>query len=85
MLKFQENLYSLRKKTGLSQKQMAEKLGLSYRSYRRYESGETEPTLSALLCIADYFGVTLDYLVGRTDEPSPGEMWLAEGQSTLRG
>ena len=65
---FRENLLSLRKKAGLSQKDLAEKLGFSYHSYRRYESGETEPTLSALVRIADYFAVSLDYLTGRTEE-----------------
>lgn len=67
MSKFQENLFSLRKETGLSQKAMAEKLGFSFRSYRRYESGETEPTLSALVRMADYFGLSLDDLSGRNE------------------
>ena len=46
---------------------MAEKLGFSFRSYRRYESGETEPTLSALVRMADYFGLSLDDLSGRNE------------------
>ena len=38
-----------------------------YRTYRRYESGETEPTISIALQLADFFQVSLDYLSGRTD------------------
>ncbi len=67
MKKFQERLLDLRKSVNMKQDEMAEELELSYRSYRRYESGETEPTLSALIRIADYFKVTLDYLAGRSE------------------
>ena len=38
------------------------------RSYRRYETGEREPTASVLVQIADFYGVTLDHLVGRINE-----------------
>ena len=47
---------------------MAAELQIVFRSYRRYESGETEPTLSSLVKMADYFNVSLDYLAGRTEE-----------------
>ncbi len=67
MAAFSENLRQLREKAGLTQRQMAAELGLAFRSYRRYESGETEPTLSSLLTMTDYFHVSLDYLAGRTD------------------
>ena len=50
---------------------MAKELGLVFRSYRRYECGESEPTLSTLIRLADYFHVSLDYLAGRTDDPTP--------------
>lgn len=65
---FTDRLRVHRKQTSLSQIDMAKELGLTHRSYRRYESGETEPTLSVLIKIADYFQVSLDYLAGRTDE-----------------
>ena len=44
--------------------------GIAYRSYRRYETGEREPTASVLVQMADFYGVTIDYLVGRTEERS---------------
>ncbi len=43
--------------------------GVSYSTYRRYETGESEPNLSTLCTFADYFKVTLDQLAGR--EPLP--------------
>ena len=68
---FQERLRQLRKGTGLNQRDMAKELALVFRSYRRYECGESEPTLSTLNSLADYFHVSLDYLAGRTDDPAP--------------
>ena len=68
MTKLPERLLTLRKSQALTQEIAAEKIGIKYRSYRRYESGEREPDASALVQIADYYGVTIDYLLGRTDE-----------------
>ena len=62
-------LLSLRKARGMSQETAAEGCGISFRSYRRYESGEREPTASVLCQLADFYGVTVDYLVGRSDTP----------------
>ena len=66
---FPTRLHELRNTTPFSQKKMAEELGIVFRSYRRYESGESDPTLTTMLKIAEYFNVSLDYLAGRTDEP----------------
>ena len=49
---------------------MAKESGIVLRSYRRYEMGEREPVASTLVKLADFYGVTIDYLVGRTDERS---------------
>lgn len=51
---------------------MAKELGIVFRSYRRYECGDSEPTLSTFLQIAEYFRVSLDYLAGRSDDPTGG-------------
>lgn len=69
MSTFQERLLHLRKEAGFNQQDMAKDLGIVFRSYRRYECGESEPTLSTLVKLADYFGVSLDYLAGRTEDP----------------
>lgn len=44
-------------------------IGLSPNMLRMYERGECEPTLSKLKLIAEYYGVSVDYLLGRTDFP----------------
>ena len=48
---------------------MAELLGVKLRAYQYYESEGRNPTLDNLVALADYFGVTTDYLLGRTDNP----------------
>ncbi len=71
MSAFTERLSNLRQLNKLSQQAFAKEIGIAFRTYRRYESGETEPTLSSLIAICDYFHVSLDYLAGRTDDPAP--------------
>lgn len=66
---FSERLSSLRKDRGLTQKQAAVIFELSAYGYQRYEYGEREPVISVVIKMADYFGVSIDYLVGRTDKP----------------
>ena len=63
---FSSQLLAQRKALGLNQADMAKALGIPFRSYRRYESGESEPTLPILCKIADYFKVSIDYLAGRS-------------------
>ncbi len=68
MAKFSERLRELRKERGLKQKEMAEICGIKVRSYQQYEYDENYPTVPGLVSLADYFGVSLDYLMGRKDE-----------------
>lgn len=63
-----ERMKALRKDKGLKQEEAAELSGISYMSYRRYETGVREPTVSALWKIADFYEVSVDYLIGRSDE-----------------
>lgn len=67
---FAERLKSLRESRRIYQKEMAKLLSLSLRGYQCYESDESEPKLATLIAIADYYNVSIDYLVGRTDDPS---------------
>lgn len=60
-----DRLRELRKKRGLTQRQMADILKITERSYQRYEGGERVPELDILCAIADFFGVSVDYLLGR--------------------
>ena len=62
-------LKELREKRRLSQITLAMELNLSQNSISRYETGEREADYATLIAIADYFGVSVDYLLGRTDNP----------------
>lgn len=64
-----KRLKELRESRRIYQKEMAEILGLSFRGYQDYETNKSEPKLKTLIAIADYFQVSIDYLVGRTDVP----------------
>lgn len=68
--KFQERLRLLRNKKGASQRQVADGLGITEVGYRNYEAGRRKPTFDILPLIADFFGVSLDYLFGQTDNPT---------------
>lgn len=69
MSNFTDILKQLRTNIEISQKQLANTLEISERNYQRYEYGEREPSLSTLVKLANYFQVSLDYLVGRSDNP----------------
>jgi len=59
----------LRKKKGISQQRLATDLNTTQNTISRYETGEREPGIDELIKIADYFNVSVDYLIGRTDDP----------------
>ena len=67
---FSERLIELRKTRNLTQKQIYEAVGMSPLGYQRYEYGAREPAYKNLIALADYFDVSLDYLVGRSDDPT---------------
>ena len=62
-----EKLYQLRKKSGLSQEQLAEQLNVSRQAISKWESGTAVPESEKLITISNYFGVSVDYLL-RDDE-----------------
>ena len=62
---FSDRLRQIRRFRNVTQVQLAEAIGITDRACRRYESGENEPTLSVLQAIADYFDLSVDYLMGR--------------------
>ena len=64
---FGERLKQLRRERKVSQKELAEYLGISTRGYQFYESEDNEPNIKTLLALADFYGVTTDYLLGRSD------------------
>lgn len=66
-LVFMKNLKALRENKGLSQLQLALKLGLNQNTISRYENGQREADYQTLIMFADFFDVSIDYLIGRTD------------------
>jgi len=66
MKAFSARLRFCRQQAGLTQKSAAARLEIAFSTYRRYEQGETEPSISEARHIAEFYGVTLDYLSGRT-------------------
>ena len=66
-MKLSERIQEQRKEAGKTQQEMADFLGVKLRVYQYYESGGRKPTLDNLIVLADFFDVSLDYLVGRSD------------------
>lgn len=62
-----KNLKTLRGKKEISQKQLAEEISVSQQSINKYENHNVEPDIETLILMADYFGVSVDYLIGNTD------------------
>lgn len=67
MVTFSQRITQLRKERKLKQREMAEELSVKMRTYQGYEYGESYPEFAKLIAIADFFDVSLDYLVGRSD------------------
>ena len=61
-------LKELRKKKNITQLKLAMDLGLNQNAISRYETGEREADYKTLIALPDYFGVSIDYLLERTDE-----------------
>ena len=71
-MEFQQRLYDLRKKAGLSQEGLADLLGVTRQAVQKWEAGASRPDMDNLAALARYFNVTLDYLVtGQEAAPVP--------------
>lgn len=68
MGEFRNIFKELRKAAGLSQAEMAKRLGISRSTVGMYETGQREPDFETLEVIADFFNVDVDYLIGRTNK-----------------
>ena len=65
---FSVRLKKLRNEKGLKQSVMGDLLGCTERNYQRIEYGQINVPATTLMALADYFDVTTDYLLGRSDE-----------------
>ena len=66
-LEFAERIKTLRQEANLTQGQLADVLGTTQRKISYWESGKIEPDLVSLWVIADFFDVSVDYLLGRKE------------------
>lgn len=71
----------LREQFSLSQERLALEIQTSQRNIGRWENGENEPTYSQLIKLADFFGCSVDYLIGREDDF--GNVSVSSSQSDL--
>lgn len=68
-MQFHERLYELRKRSGMTQSDLAEKLDVSRQAVSRWEMGTARPELENLVALSELFGVTLDHLLKGEDTP----------------
>ena len=66
-----DSLKKIREDHGLTKRELCEKTGISERAYLTYEFGEREPKISVIQKLADFYGVTTDYLLGRPTATPP--------------
>ena len=69
VLKFASRLRDLRTQEGMTQRDLAGKAGLSVAAVCKFETGQMTPTASSICKLCEVFGVSADYLIGRTDSP----------------
>ena len=68
---FSERLTALRRQRGLSQEGLGDAVDMEQSEVSRYERGKREPSKEALIAFADFFGVSIDYLIGREEQSPP--------------
>ena len=78
---FSDTLSALRRGRGLSQRQVAADLGISQALLSHYETGAREPGLKFVCRACDYYGVTADYLLGRSAHP--GDVSIRDSRAFL--
>ena len=79
-----EKIYTLRRKNGLSQEQLAEKIGVSRQAISKWEGGLSTPELEKLRALCECFHVTLDELTGGREETPPSPAPARTGDTAGR-
>ena len=67
---FQTRLTNIRRSKGFTQKQVADGIGISEVGLQNYENARRKPAFDVLIALADFYDVSLDYLVGRSNNPA---------------
>lgn len=77
-----ERLKEIRLQHGLTMKALCDKTGMPLRTYQNYETGIREPSLSAIILLADAYNTTTDYLLGRAPQTDPIQLLMAQNVLT---
>ena len=64
---FAKRLKELRNEKGVTQQEIGSLVNMSKMAVSHWEKGHSEPSIAQLICLSNYFEVTVDYLVGKTD------------------
>lgn len=78
-------LKSLREQRKMTQQEMANMLNISQRGYGHYETGESEPSIDALITLSEFFNLPIDVLVGRYTMPGLSDTPQEERKKRIRG
>lgn len=78
-----ENLKKLRQKLGLTQAQFGKSVGVNKTTYSNYETGIREPKSDFWKTVADTYNVSVDYLIGHTDNPVPQKTAPSEADEAI--
>ncbi|MCL2697613.1 MAG: helix-turn-helix transcriptional regulator [Oscillospiraceae bacterium] len=68
MINFAEHIRNIRKSKSLTQKEVAEGIGVDECVYQRYENNKAKPSFENIIALADFFDISADYLLGRKEE-----------------
>ncbi len=71
-----ERMKKLRKQRGIYQRDLADHLNVDVTTVTKYENGQRKPGFDTLINIADFYGVDVDYLLGRSDTPRLDQEWF---------
>lgn len=83
-MEFSEKLIGLRRREGLSQERLADRLGVTRQSVSKWEGGAAMPELEKLIALSELFGVSVDYLIKEAvEEPKPPEIPAADSAAKL--
>lgn len=74
---FGKRLRQLRNEFNLTQTQLAEKISLSKANVSKYEADSVEPNLQTLRLLSKFFSVSIDYLLGETEDRTAGKYWIS--------
>ena len=82
-MNFYQRIKWLRESKELSQEFVAEKIGIDRKTYNRLENQVHEAKLSVIIALASFYRVSIDYLVGMTDDPKPPKSILYQTSKNI--